>query len=459
MTGRKACVGMRAKAKRGSTVRSDSVGAESSLTSEQLYQLKALRAHYEDFYRTLHRQAFKIVGSKEAADDVVQDAFTNTAQTIVRGSVIDNLAGWLNRCVQNSSLHYVDHLNQKVHPLLEDFDLVDPGSSLDLAHAKVQYGAEVFEAVNGLTPPQKSAFLLAELKGLKHCEIADIMDCSENSIAQLLMRARKHIQEAIGPDTLSFAAPSIALQLYQQDSNSHLDRVGGFWDRFSAKLTQLHDSFTSFTSLTLRSSEAIAQHAAALMTGTAVVVALSSPIVGSDTALTTHSSVRPSAITPIAHKENKARRNNKQRATDSDNSDGISEQSASTESQRDLPRPNQKRKGISLDPPANKSEDRTSPLQSFELTEVPMSPGQESGELGQPPPQGSPQSLSSEADRKMYGSNYSSAEEDMPTSFPHMESNHETRLPVLDTPNTESESGQRKSGNGTRQPNQHLPSR
>jgi DNA-directed RNA polymerase specialized sigma24 family protein len=59
-----------------------------------------------------------------------------------------------------------------------------------------------------LTPLERAVFLLHEVFGYGHAEIAEIMDSSASAVGQVALRAREHVQNRrprylTGPDGLS----------------------------------------------------------------------------------------------------------------------------------------------------------------------------------------------------------------------------------------------------------------
>lgn len=371
-----------------------SSGKKLRLGAEERRQLKELTDHYQDSYEQLHKQAYKIVDSLETADDVVQDAFANTASAIAQGKIIDNLSGWLNRCVYNCAVNYYERGGPKPHSLGGIFNLVDEGSSVELAHSKILCNEKVLKALNEITPTQRLAFLLSEMRGLNHSEIAEIIGCSTNSVAQLLMRARSHLRYVIGKDAFSVAGLALTatpkIGIFRHAS----ERATGLLNAGTARLAHLYDSLVL---LAQRSSEVLAQPVTALLAGAAAVVAISSPSLGDwkdarkevadrPTATKLHIDSERRGLPETSHKESKPSSgrqgegsgSDKQRNTSHGGWQGRDNDSQNAHASSDSPNPVDK-KGARNIPP---SEDKTSNSQV----------NGESDKLGpaQPPPLYSP---------------------------------------------------------------------
>ena len=167
-------------------------------------QIKELSAYFRRSYHLLYGQALGLVASPEVAEDVVQEAFTNTSERIEAGTRIENMNSWLRCCVQNIS---IKHLRRKpTLPLQEELEIGGYTLPADLAHTRQRF-ADVCHAIDRLAPAQKSAFILAEIRGMAHRDIADAMDRSEGSVRQLISRARNRIREANGRRELSVVLP------------------------------------------------------------------------------------------------------------------------------------------------------------------------------------------------------------------------------------------------------------
>lgn len=226
-----------------------------------------LEAGFRRSYRRLFNQALGTVRSAEAADDVVQEAFANTLVAVERGQEIQNLDGWLSRCVHNGSIHYAKHRKQVVQPLEDKFEPVDPNSVPELQYARRRYNRGLCEAIDKLSPAQQSAFLLTDVRGMSRREVASELHCSENSVSQLLIRARKHVRRSLGPKR--FVAVPIFWLLsrtyrFKEHTHPYLKSAG-------AKAAHLHSKTSAFLQ---RSAEMVGQPATALMAGAAVVVVL-----------------------------------------------------------------------------------------------------------------------------------------------------------------------------------------
>ncbi len=173
-------------------------------TKEVRVQIKELSTYFRHSYHLLYGQALGMVGSPEVAEDVVQEAFTNTSERIKAGTKITNFNSWLRCCVQNIS---IKHLRRKpALPLQEELEIGGYVVPVELVHTKQRF-EDVCRAIDRLAPAQKSALILAEIRGLAHRDIAEVMNRSEGSVRQLISRARNRVREYTGPNAFSLVLP------------------------------------------------------------------------------------------------------------------------------------------------------------------------------------------------------------------------------------------------------------
>ena len=153
---------------------------------------------YSENYKELLGYAYTLVGSTVAAQDVVQQAFTNTLTAIENGSQIHTMGGFIYRCVHNLSMSHI--AREPETQLVEETPLLIEQSTASVAEARSHWH-RVHETLDTLPASQRVAFLLAEVKGLRYDEIADAMGRSTNAVRQLLNRARGKIRARVNIDS------------------------------------------------------------------------------------------------------------------------------------------------------------------------------------------------------------------------------------------------------------------
>jgi RNA polymerase sigma-70 factor (sigma-E family) len=147
-------------------------------------------AVYAAHYDPLVRLAYLTTGSMPAAEDIVQEAFTDLYR---RWSVVLEPAGWLRRAVVNRSVSWLRrllvarryqhrHRDDQVHP---------PPTAEHLA---------VRAALNRLTPRQRAAVFLRFYLDLPESEIAATLGCRSGTVKSLLSRALSDLRGDLNAD-------------------------------------------------------------------------------------------------------------------------------------------------------------------------------------------------------------------------------------------------------------------
>lgn len=162
---------------------------------------------FESRRRPLRALAYRMLGSRSEAEDVVQDCWLRwqAARSQTGAAPIEEPAAWLSRVATNLCLdrlqsararreHYVG--TWLPEPLLDaDAAEVDPGPEV-----RSEYAQEVSIAfllvLERLTPLERAAFLLHDVFDLGFDEVATRLDRSAAACRQLASRARSHVQAA-----------------------------------------------------------------------------------------------------------------------------------------------------------------------------------------------------------------------------------------------------------------------
>lgn len=155
-----------------------------------------------DHARRLRALAYRMLGSRAEAEDVVQEAWLRWAE--VDEATIDHAGAYLSRLVTHLCL---DHLRSATvrreqyvgvwlpEPLLEDEALFGWAPAPEQQAEFAQDVSIAFMlALERLSPLERAAFLLHDVFDMDYNEIARHLDRSEASCRQLVSRARKHVK-------------------------------------------------------------------------------------------------------------------------------------------------------------------------------------------------------------------------------------------------------------------------
>ena len=243
--------------------------------------LHAVHDAYKESYNDLCNYAFSITHSLEPAQDCVHQAFTGTLATVKSGGQIEDLKHFLTRCVRNNCLIYLRKSKREpVYSFEPDSVLggeADRGKGNSTAETVEISGRwkKVKSAVDNLPPSQRFALLMAEFEGFSYDEIADRMNRSNNSVRQLICRAREKVRSAThgGSDWATIPAP--AIEIDRMLAQGHMDLSPNVLERIQVKASQLQ---TWLGNMLQSGVESVVHPVASVATGAAVVaLATASP--------------------------------------------------------------------------------------------------------------------------------------------------------------------------------------
>jgi RNA polymerase sigma-70 factor, ECF subfamily len=135
-----------------------------------------------------------MLGNVTDAEDLVQDGFLRAHRALVdkqfdgRSSV----GTWLAHIVANLALDQLRSRKRR-EPAVEASDEM-PANDGNSAEARIAL-RELDGWMNDLAPDQRVALVLSAMEGFSNAEIAAMMNCSEGSVEQRLVRARAMLRQ------------------------------------------------------------------------------------------------------------------------------------------------------------------------------------------------------------------------------------------------------------------------
>ena len=136
-----------------------------------------------------------MLGSREDAEDVLQEVFAASYNAMVADERPINARPWLYRIARNRCLN---HLRRPVPVGQDSMDIFerDGGiSTSDTVHKREEFRQLVAD-VQELPETQRTALLLREIDALSYDQIAEAMETTIPSVKSLLVRARVSLAEA-----------------------------------------------------------------------------------------------------------------------------------------------------------------------------------------------------------------------------------------------------------------------
>jgi RNA polymerase sigma-70 factor (ECF subfamily) len=147
---------------------------------------------YRDRYA---RYAARMLGSIDAAEDAVQDAFIRAYDQLSQCRDPDNFAGWFflilrNRCFAEQRRN---HRAGSVTP--EMLDVASPREAPDGAMERSETRRALGRALQKLTQEQRDVFVLKHIEGMSYEQIATMIGASVPSLKMRMHRAYDRLRE------------------------------------------------------------------------------------------------------------------------------------------------------------------------------------------------------------------------------------------------------------------------
>lgn len=148
-------------------------------------------AAFEQLYRTqgapLKSLAFHLIGNRQDAEDAVQEAFLKLYRSIEGFQGNSSLGTWLCRIVINAC-YDLARKRQRETDLPNDAEAAGEHTTLRVA---------LDGALKRIHPQHRMVFLLFEVEGLRHSDIASILEIPEGTSKAWLFEAKKELKRLL----------------------------------------------------------------------------------------------------------------------------------------------------------------------------------------------------------------------------------------------------------------------
>jgi len=162
----------------------------------------ALQEFVERYKKQIYFLALDLTGNHYDAEDLSQDVFLKAFNAVKKFRGDSKLSSWLHRITVNTYLDErrkksfrIMKINEPMDQNFHELAITDSTPQTDLERKRLQQ--EIDQALNSLSPQQKSVFVLRHYKDLKLREIADVLQLSEGTVKSVLFRAIRKLQEAL----------------------------------------------------------------------------------------------------------------------------------------------------------------------------------------------------------------------------------------------------------------------
>lgn len=146
---------------------------------------------------SLFRVAFRITGNEADADDVVQEAFLRGYRKLDTFESRANFSTWIYRIavrcaldkLKASKVNESSRVAEETDPELDDVQVADGTAGPDRILLSAEIGALQEAAMRGLSPTERTAFVLRHVESCSTEEIAAVLGIAPNAAKQTVFRA------------------------------------------------------------------------------------------------------------------------------------------------------------------------------------------------------------------------------------------------------------------------------
>lgn len=159
----------------------------------------AFEALYRQHATRLYNLASRMAGGASDADDLLQDIFLLAYRKLGSFRGDSSLGTWLYRLAMNHCLDVLRNRQTRMGLVTDSMDEPDappvaaPGPALGSVSR-----LDLEKAIEALPPACRAAFLLHDVEGFGHHEVADILGVSEGTSKSQVHKARLRIRAYLG---------------------------------------------------------------------------------------------------------------------------------------------------------------------------------------------------------------------------------------------------------------------
>lgn len=184
----------------------DKTGTKIKLTDLSDYELAQKAADgdvaaFEQLYWQHHRRVFSVclrmTKNVAEAEDVTQQVFLLLFRKIGSFRGDSAFSTWLHRMTVNTVLMHFRKIRRTKESVTEDGELPERIYSGNKRHSKTNFvdSIALTRAINELPDGYRKVFILHDIQGYEHKEIAQILGCADGTSKSQLYKARRKLQK------------------------------------------------------------------------------------------------------------------------------------------------------------------------------------------------------------------------------------------------------------------------
>jgi RNA polymerase sigma-70 factor (ECF subfamily) len=148
---------------------------------------------YEEYQRPILAHLNRLVGDREAAEDLCQETFIKALRAWEGRDPTASVAAWLYRIATNTAYDYLRRRRRiRFSPLI---DTDQPPSGAHSMESRLDEREPVQNALAQLPPMYRLPLVLHSYEGHSTQEIAEALGCSNSAVKTRLFRARDRFRQ------------------------------------------------------------------------------------------------------------------------------------------------------------------------------------------------------------------------------------------------------------------------
>jgi RNA polymerase sigma-70 factor (ECF subfamily) len=167
----------------------------------------AFQEFVERYKKKIYYIAYDIAGDHDDAEDISQEVFIKVFRSLKTFRRNAKISSWLYQISVNASIDLLRKRTSKAEKLMDDIERTDIQENLPGSSAQVQNpesSAEeliiqkhISEALQKVSPKERSVFVMRHYNELKIREIAEILKVSPGTVKALFYRATRKLRKEL----------------------------------------------------------------------------------------------------------------------------------------------------------------------------------------------------------------------------------------------------------------------
>ena len=161
--------------------------------------MQAFEELYQLYHSRIYSLCLRMTNNAAEAEDLTQEVFLHVYRKIGSFRGDSAMMTWLHRVTVNNVLMYFRKRTRRRELMTQDGDAPEPTFEIttSLRQTPVLDRLALERAIAQLPPGYRAAFILHDIEGYEHAEIARICNCSTGTSKSQLHKARKKLYELL----------------------------------------------------------------------------------------------------------------------------------------------------------------------------------------------------------------------------------------------------------------------